>query len=205
MARHVGYSCCGPLRLFVELSLLFGSSFTEDPQYPWVREALHPSPMLEMTWATRLHERASDVLDAIHGPDNVYTNHALVRLEAFAAAPPALSADTLVDGALAALARIHPQKFAYIGEVAAQQVVDLAQREAQRQGVDTPHATLLFAVLMFSFGSGCTRDPLYPWIERTLANPIVDDARMRVARVQQKALTWLRHVLEHKGVDRDGQ
>ena len=38
-AKH-GFTFTGPMRLFLELCLLFGSGFDEDVQYPWARESL---------------------------------------------------------------------------------------------------------------------------------------------------------------------
>ena len=55
--------------------------------------------------------------------------------------------------------------------------------------------------LMIAFGHGCTEDPLYPWIARTLKDERITDATERAERLERKAVTWLKHVL---GVTREG-
>jgi len=47
---------------------------------------------------------------------------------------------------------------------------------------------------MFSFGHGCTDDPLYPWISRTLHDERIVNSEARAARLEKKAVTWLEHV-----------
>ena len=39
-AQRYGFTHKGPIRLFVEMGLLFGSAFDTDPQYPWAKEIL---------------------------------------------------------------------------------------------------------------------------------------------------------------------
>jgi hypothetical protein len=55
---------------------------------------------------------------------------------------------------------------------------------------------------MFAFGHGCTHDPLYPWIARTLKDERIKDPAARAERLEKKAITWLDHVLARppKGV-----
>ena len=53
----------------------------------------------------------------------------------------------------------------------------------------------MVVVLMFAFGHGCTDDPLYPWISRTLKNERIVDPAARAGRLEKKAVTWLEHVL----------
>jgi hypothetical protein len=58
-------------------------------------------------------------------------------------------------------------------------------------------AVLLTCVLMHAFGHGCFSDPLYPWIARTLQDARADDPQSRAARLEKRAKTWLRHVLQN--------
>ena len=53
----------------------------------------------------------------------------------------------------------------------------------------------LVVVLMFAFGHGCTDDPLYPWISRTLKDERIVGPAARVERLEKKSITWLEHVL----------
>jgi hypothetical protein len=53
----------------------------------------------------------------------------------------------------------------------------------------------MVVALMFAFGHGCTRDPLYPWISHTLADEKIVSPAARAERLEKKARTWLDHVI----------
>jgi hypothetical protein len=52
-------------------------------------------------------------------------------------------------------------------------------------------------VLILAFGHGCVTDPLYPWIARTLNDEAIADPAACAKRLENKALTWLDHVLAY--------
>ncbi len=68
-ARGHGFTCRGPLRLYLDLMCLFGSDFDTDPQCRWATEILSdPELGIEMQRATRLYERAMEFMNEIAGP-----------------------------------------------------------------------------------------------------------------------------------------
>lgn len=80
-ARQDGFFCRGPIQFYVDMGLLFGTSFSSDPQYPWVRELLGPTRSNdELETSTQLYERSMVALEQIHGTTNSYTWSALDRL-----------------------------------------------------------------------------------------------------------------------------
>ena len=66
------------------------------------------------------------------------------------------------------MTRIFPQKVAYIGEEGLTALIHEGVAEARRHGFPRSAGKLCWWCLMFAFGHGCTDDPLYPWISRTL-------------------------------------
>jgi hypothetical protein len=93
-----------------------------------------------------------------------------------------------------------PQKAAYIGEEALTTLIQDGRAEARKFGFTTLRAEALVVVLMFAFGHGCTDDPLYPWISRTLTDERIVSTEARAMRLEKKALKWLDHVLaKHQG------
>lgn len=193
--RH-GFTYRGPIRLFVELSFLFGSGFDADLQYPWLREALgRPDPETQMERAEALHRRVDEALEAIHGSEREHTRAALQRLRAFADSGPALDDPDLPGAILAEMARIHPQKHDHVGAPALRALIGTGLAAAREHGFVAPREMALPPILMFAFGQECTADPLYPWIERTLADERIVGAPARARRLERKALTWLDHVL----------
>lgn len=193
-ANGYGFTNKGPLRLFVELMFLYGSAFDTDPQYQAVGHILRGSTD-QMIRAEQIHLGYLDYLEKVSGPGARNVRNALSELPALARGPLELSSDDFVAGLLREMARIFPQKLAYVGEAALRALIREGVGEAQKYRFTAIRQTTLLVVLMFSFGHGCTNDPLYPWIARTLRDEKIVNPAVRAERLEKKALTWLEHVL----------
>jgi hypothetical protein len=192
-ASTYGFTNRGPVQLFIEMTLLCGSGFDTDPQYPAVGECLR-APNDQMQRAEQIHAGFCDYLESVSGPgaSNVY--RALKELLHLARAPLRLP-DDFVPGILQEMNRIFPQKVAYSGESGLSGLIEEALAEAQLYGFTTVRQQVLIITLKFAFGHGCTDDPLYPWISRTLQDRKIVSPQARAARLEKKAVTWLEHVL----------
>jgi hypothetical protein len=192
-ASTYGFTNRGSAQLFVEMTLLCGSGFDTDPQYPTVGECLR-SPCDQMTRAERIHAGYCDYLERVSGPgaSNVYRSLGeLLNL----ARGPLLLPGNFVFGILREMDRIFPQKFAYSGESALRALIDEGLAEAGNYDFTTIRQRVLIIALKFAFGHACTNDPLYPWISRTLEDPRIVSPEAKSARLEKKAVTWLEHVL----------
>lgn len=192
-ATDYQFTLRGPLQLFVEMTLLCGSAFDTDPQYPGWAGMLRSSEH-EMDRAMAIHESHNHYLATVSGY-GVNVRAALKALAAFARMSLAISASDYVPDLLSAMRRIFPRKAVYVGEAGLRAVISEASAEAAFRGFSTVRGQTLIAVLMFAFGHGCTDDPLYPWISRTLRDPRITNPEARAKRLENKALVWLDHVL----------
>jgi hypothetical protein len=195
-AGEYGITFRGPLRLYLELMLLFGSHFDTDPQYPWAAEILKDQASApQMQRAERLYEKTREYREKVAGPEDAYTLRALSNISVFARQPLRVSLTNFVPDVLEEMAYVYPQKKAYVGEVGLEALIREGGAAARRYGFSTDRAVTLLVVLMFAFGHGCFDDPLYPWIAKTLVDEAISDPEARAKRLEKKALTWLDHVL----------
>ena len=194
-----GFTYRGPVRLYLELMLLFGTYFDTDPQYPWATEILTSrDSSSQMQRAERLYDLTMDYRAKVAGPEDAYTHKALRNMAAFARQKPlTLSADDFVSAMLHEIALIYPEKAAYVGDQNLSLLIRKAMDGARVQRFSTTRGMALVVVLMVAFGHGCGADPLYPWIARTLKNETIVDPEARAMRLEKKALTWLDHVLDY--------
>lgn len=202
-ARGYGFTNRGPVRLYIEMMLLFGSDFDNDPQYPWAGEILRSNESdLQMKCAEQLHEKTLDYLEKVIGPEDKFTCQALKRISALSKQQPALSEQQMPftqEGFISVMLRetayIYPEKAAYVGDDALESLIWEGIDKAADYGMVTDHSKGLIYVLMFAFGHGCTDDPLYPWIAQTLRDEKITDSTARAMRLEKKATTWLDHVI----------
>jgi hypothetical protein len=194
-ASH-GFTNIGSARLFIELSLLFGSGFDADVQYPWAGESLgNGDASTQIGRSQTLFERSMEAMERIHGPDGSLMVAALRRLQALILAPPPLRAEDFQAVVLAEMARVHPQKFDYVGEPALRSLIAAGAAEASAHGLVELPDVLLVTFLMFAFGQGCPKDPLYPWIGRTLRSEKISTPVLRAGQLKEKSLIWIRAVV----------
>ncbi len=189
-----GFSNRGPIRLFIELRYLFGSAFDTDPQYPWAASIIRTSDH-QMLRAERLYEKCLEYQERVAGPHASNTYRALKELSVLSDHPFVLSAQEYVPGMLREMARAFPQKTKYIGEEGLRSLLGEGSEQARKYQFTSLRSHAMMTVLMFAFGHGCTGDPLYPWISHTLTDQKVTDPAARAKRLENKALTWLKHVL----------
>jgi len=193
-AMTYGFTNRGPIRLFIELMFLRGSAFDTDPQYPGLGNALRASDD-QMQRAERMHEVSIDYLEKVSDPGAVNVHNALRNLSIFAKKPLRFTANNFVTVMLQEMNNLFPEKVTYVGNDKLTTLIDAGRIEAQKYGFATVRGEAMIVTLMFAFGHGCTNDPLYPWISRTLLDQRIIDPVARAARLEKKALTWLNHVI----------
>lgn len=200
-AAH-GYTCRGPVRLWLELMLLFGGRFDDDPLVP---PQLHrlldcSDPDRQIPQAQALHAEACQWLHQVGGPDHAHTRQALARVhELSSQAWTPRPADLNVQ-VLHLVGWIHPRQLELLGIDAHRRAIDDALAQARERGITTPQGQALFPVLACLVGAGFAHDPLYPWITETLNDPAVPDPDERAARLERRVRTYLSQVVAKLGI-----
>lgn len=189
-----GFTNRGSIRLYIELMFLCGSDFDTDPQYPAVGVILN-APGDQMLRAEQIYAGVLDYQEKVSGPDAANVRKSLKFWADFVRKPVNFSPNDFVAEMLHKMTRAFPQKVAYTGEDRLTMLIQEGRKEARRYNFPTVRGEALVVVLMFAFGHGCTDDPLYPWISRTLMDERIVDPAGRAKRLEKKAVTWLDHVL----------
>jgi len=90
------------------------------------------------------------------------------------------------------LGHLFPEKTAHLGRENLIALIDAGKKESKKYDFGTEEPLLV--ILMFLFGHGCTRDPLFPWISRTLQDKQLADVTARAGQLEKKTLKWLEQV-----------
>jgi hypothetical protein len=196
-----GFTNRGPVRFYLELMFLFGSYFDTDPQLPlWATEILQGGTIDDqMARADCLHARTLEYRRVAIGPSNAYAQSAVQRFRGMAAQPLPFLRENLVDGLLAEIQKVYPERCTYVGERALRALIEEGIVTAERQALTTVRGMALCVLLMFQLGHGCFEDPLYPWIARTLEALPVEDSSMRAQRLERRAMVYLELILKRLG------
>jgi len=197
-ARTYGLVKRGPIRFYLELMCTLGSGFDSDPQLAWATETLTDQSIPgDMLRAERLYERLVVYMDQVAGPDQQYAIQALRNALDFNYEEAARQNEISTPAILKNLATLYPEKFEFAGATVMHGIVAQAEQQAAEYGLADPRAVPVLAGLQFSFGHQACTDPLYPWISRTLTDPLTVDAEGKLARLISKLRIYADRMLAH--------
>ena len=168
------------LQLFVELSLMLGFGFADDPLLRLGHTLPHAPGVPEELWTDHLFAEASLALQRISEPDWQPFDAALTRLVTREQAGEKV-ADS-VGGALEDARSLYPEKAGQAPDAALHLLHDAAARQAVAFGA--PDERLLFLRLSVVFGHRAWEDPYLPWIGDAVR------ARVPVAELRQQLYNW---------------
>ena len=118
-AKAQGLTLRGPVRLFIELMVMFGSEFDKDPLLPWASAALdNPAVKDQMARAETLHRASLAYIETAVGPKDSYVIAALRRLDEEDIKGYDISSRNFEERALRKLRAIYPQKCVVAGDPA---------------------------------------------------------------------------------------
>ena len=192
-AARYAFTQRGPVRFYLELMLLMGSGFDTDPQLPRaMAEILRSGGVADqLARADRLHGELQQHMRTVLGPDNCHARAAIARLRTMSSAGLPLSDERLEQDVLRVFEQVYPQRCAITDPTALRTLVASARRLATTARLDVRRGTALCSLLMFELGHACFDDPLYPWLSRSLREPVGDDAIARTEHLETKAMTYL--------------
>ncbi len=195
-AEIYGFTLRGPVRLYLELMLLFGSHLDTDPQYPWLTKILTDlNSGLQMQRAERLYEATMDYWQKVVGEERIYLLKGLRNIQMMIREPSDLSLQDFIPAVQRRITCIYPQKVAYVGDHTLEAVIQRGIGGARRQGFTSGRGATLVILLMFALGHGCGTDPLYPWIAQTLRNEVLATPEAKAQHLEKQFMTWLEHRL----------
>lgn len=194
-ARH-GFTLRGPVRFHVEMMLMLGSGYDTDPQYAQLLAPfLDPASGGQLERAKKIHQRLLDYVAQVSGRQHQYERDALGRAGQARFEHIAILNGRSVDDTVTVLARIHPEKCAYIGRENMALLVQVAKDQAAMLGGGWRTASPLFAGLMFTFGHGCLEDIQFPWIGNTVEKWRGADPELATRQLFDKFLAYLGQAL----------
>jgi len=193
-----GLTLRGPIRTYLEIAFTLGCEVDQDPQYAWLGRWLandgHPS---EMERAGLLRFHVERYLRHIQGEDGTAGIDALERAQRVTL-EGLREVGARYEEAPAWLASLHPGKGAFIGEAALRGLALDARRQAEESRLTAPEAAPLLLGLMFTFGRGVLRDPLYSWVSHTLPGDEHPSSSGQVEeRLVRRAKIYMGQMLAH--------
>ena len=161
----------GSIKTYLEIMITLGCEFNKDPQYFWLRPFLESEDFESENDKMRyLNFHVNRYMDNVQGIDGTHGMEVLQRVQNITREELIEIGSNYSVNSISWLESLHPLKCAFIGSDALKSLSQLAADEAKQANLFSIESASLLLGLMFAFGSGIIRDPMYPWVSQTLAN-----------------------------------
>lgn len=191
-ARH-GFTSREPVRFFLELTLLLGSAFPDDPQLPWVGLALDAERGSELDKARNLHDATLLYLEQVHGDNGESFDTACERLLEEKIDLATGSREKFESTVMVRLDHLWPEKYNQLGEDRIRDLIKAGLKASAKKGIKLENGAFLQICLMFLLGHRYDQDPLYPWAHTAGAE---QEPAARVEQLHQAARKYLQRWCE---------
>ena len=157
LAKQSDYTQRGPVRLYIDMTIMFGVRFEYDPLYRWLNNNIdHALPQLEKSMANYL--LVDQYTSAICGMDCVFFDESHANFQS-------LSINSLpshvIDGGKKLhelLMRIYPQRYKIVGENAIDKLIALSDIHSKNYDMKNESDKTYLIVIMFLFGCEFDKD-----------------------------------------------
>jgi hypothetical protein len=193
--RAATYGLAGErsVRLYLELMLMLGSGFDQDPQLPWAADILRNQGAGDETARIdALYRKVIEYANRTVGPKNEYLDRALralpaEQLEGYVGS----GAPSFEDYMLRRLGMLYREKAEAVGREPLCIMIGRGVEGARRTRLTTEAGVTLFVFLMFFLGSGFDSDPQFRWASEILKDETLGEPAKKAARLREAAMVYL--------------
>lgn len=206
-AEEIGFTQRGPVRFFVDMTIVLGSNFITDPSYYWISQFLEEHQSLDqLEMSMLLHKKVNHYLNQVMSDEyqrwKQIKENLLFLINQNKQEPEYTFYITgFEEYILRKLALIYPEKYHLLSEEALAHFVLQAREKAQQNYSFRGSKEELFViVLMFIFGHEFDQTPLLAWAKthREKSNEYG-----YIAGIEDKTLNWISILMEHYSTQRE--
>lgn len=179
-------------RIWLELSMLWGIDFPNDPQFSFARKILDQERD-ELLRMRSLHRKAQAFILSSNGSGPNYFQNALKRaalLDFSDKLHKTASNDTEISQFLATL---WPEKHKAVGSADMLRLVEASHIRATSHQLDAGAGPIIYSILAFFIGVGCITDPQFPWLTKSLGV----SGQEAVEKLYERSHIYLKAVLNN--------
>lgn len=152
-ADDYGFTTRQQACLFIDFMIMIGHGFDDDPQIPWVADILNDETLDHKTRMDRIYDEIMTYLDHVIGKEEVFPvtpwrnmlEYPIGQLE------ERIGGD-IIQGTIAVLKEIWPQKFRYVGQEQLESMCNEGIEAGHKYGLRDNRSIGLYLILMFLLG-----------------------------------------------------
>ncbi|CBA30531.1 hypothetical protein ACMSX5_003873 [Cronobacter turicensis] len=157
-AQKMGYTQRGPVRLYIDMMLMFGANFGKDPLYQWLTGECRENHLTQIEKSMILYSRLDKYIKVVYGDDGFFFKESYDRFRFFSM--ERFSVSSKYNHALLRniLREIYPQRFDFIGINSISKFTDLAEQHCDFLKLKRCKQKIYFIIVMFLFGCSFGND-----------------------------------------------
>lgn len=152
LAKKADFTQRGPVRLFIDMIILLGYNFEQDPQYQWAKfnEMNKASSQLEKSMM--MYRILEQYIAAVYGENNVFFEQSLVKLSNLNINTISDSKENYHNNTHELLNYIHPQRYDLLGHESIDNLISFSDENIQSDRIIKPNHKSYLVLIRFLLG-----------------------------------------------------
>ena len=157
LAKKAGYTQRGPVRLYIDLMIIFGTNFDRDPLFQWLKmEERETFPQIERS--VNLYTLLNDYIVKVYGENGCFFKESIEKLKNFSVKDFSVKLSYSNAELHKLLMGIYPQRYDFSGYNAVNNLIAVLGEACERYKIKRLDYRLYLAVIMFLFGCSFEQD-----------------------------------------------
>lgn len=157
MQKKAGYTQRGPVRLYIDMMIVFGANFERDPLFQWLKmEERKTLPQIERS--VHLYTLLNDYIVKIYGENGCFFKESIEMLKGFSAKDFSVKLSFSNAELHELLMGIYPQRYEFAGYNAVNDLIAVLDGACEKYKIKRLDHRLYLAIIMFLFGCSFEQD-----------------------------------------------
>ena len=157
LAEQAGYTQRGPVRLYIDAMIIFGSGFEREPLFHSlkIKEKRQPS---QIERSMNLYALLNDYIEKVYGENGCFFKKSFEMFENFSAKAFPVNISYSNEGLHELLMGIYPQRYDFAGYNAVNDLIAVLDGVCEKYKIKRLNHRLYLALIMFLFGCSFEQD-----------------------------------------------
>lgn len=158
LAKNAGFTQRGPVRLYIDMMILLGFNFEQDPQYQRAKFNDMNNTSSQLEKSVMMYNVLEKYIDAIYGESNSFFEQSLVRLRNLDISNISDDNKNYRSNTHELLSYIHPQRYCLLGEGSVDNLISFSDENIKTDKIIRPNHKSYLVLIRFLLGSHFNND-----------------------------------------------
>ncbi|WP_228005956.1 hypothetical protein [Xenorhabdus sp. BG5] len=196
-AKNEGFDQRGPVQIYTDLLILFGTDFHTDPQYAWIKIILNNNSNIgQLEKTTLLYHEVTRYLSRVHGEQDENLKANIIKFQNINIEHLNVQWNTYENNVSILLKSLFPQKYQYIEQNNIKHFIRLGIEKSNQYGIENSNHSAFITLIMFLLGHEFDQDIFLPHLNTKLFKQYYSDTDALIMEMEKNIKEYLKILLK---------